>query len=210
MTSNSPNISDFPYSLVPTTKADALYVGAKYYFTFVSCQRGHFVGRYASSRNCVICARDLTHSKYLLNPEADNKRVTEWRKRNLARSRASWQLWVSKNLERKRATSRLYNKRWKDKLRPYQALVCTLRQKRMRNRTPQWVDLDEMLSFYKEANRLTKDTGILHHVDHILPLVGKNFSGLNVPWNLQVITASENVQKYNKIPEEMKHIVWTE
>ena len=49
---------------------------------------------------------------------------------------------------------------------------------------------------YEDARRLTKETGIEHHVDHIIPLAK---GGPHLPWNLQVITKTENLSKGAKI-----------
>lgn len=60
--------------------------------------------------------------------------------------------------------------------------------------TPKWIDVEAMCEFY--ANRPDG-----HHVDHIVPLRGKNVCGLNVPWNLQYLPAKVNRAKGNAVPQ---------
>jgi hypothetical protein len=64
-----------------------------------------------------------------------------------------------------------------------------------RRATPEWVDYRSIAKIYELAANLTFETGEKHHVDHIVPLKGKNVCGLHVPHNLQVITATENLKK---------------
>jgi 5-methylcytosine-specific restriction endonuclease McrA len=66
---------------------------------------------------------------------------------------------------------------------------------------PPWLNdahRDAMQWFYDEARRLTKETGVSHVVDHIEPLNGAHSCGLHVPWNLQVLTDTQNKRKKNK------------
>jgi hypothetical protein len=54
-------------------------------------------------------------------------------------------------------------------------------------------------AIYRQRDIITKQTGIAHEVDHIHPVKHSKLCGLTVPWNLQIIPASENRSKSNKI-----------
>ena len=67
----------------------------------------------------------------------------------------------------------------------------------MRFATPRWADRARIMEMYEERDRLTFETGIEHHVDHIVPIVHPEVCGLNYHLNLRVIPAKENQIKSN-------------
>lgn len=66
--------------------------------------------------------------------------------------------------------------------------------KRVQRATPPWLSSEDV----SKIDDIYKFCPSGYHVDHIIPIKGKNVSGLHVPWNLQYLKAEENIKKGNK------------
>lgn len=63
---------------------------------------------------------------------------------------------------------------------------------------PPWVDKRVLRAIWE-----TEMNGILHVLDHIIPVIHPRVCGLTVPWNLQIISWRVNATKGNKwVPEQ--------
>lgn len=101
----------------------------------------------------------------------------------------------------KRAYMLEYNKKYTEANRGKYNAKAIKRHAAKLQRTPKRLSKDHLLeieAIYTKASELTRSTGIRMNVDHIVPLQGKNVSGLHVPWNLQIITEKANNKKRNK------------
>lgn len=95
------------------------------------------------------------------------------------------------NLEKYREASRISKGRQRA-ANPHKHRYCAKQRKEhVLRATPGWADISKMLLIYKNCP-------IGYHVDHIIPLRGKNASGLHIEGNLQYLTAKENISKGNK------------
>jgi hypothetical protein len=94
-------------------------------------------------------------------------------------------------------------KLYKHKTGPLAASHAMRRHAAKLRATPFWSQQAEIEALYEKARRLTDETGIEHHVDHIVPLRGRNVCGLHVIANLRVITAQQNKRKSNRLLEEL-------
>lgn len=108
----------------------------------------------------------------------------------------------SANPEYQLAYQREYGPKWdKDNTGKRRAITRKYQAAKLKA-TPWWLTKEmflEMEGYYINSASISEETGVTMHVDHIVPLQGKNVCGLHVPWNLQVITASENYTKANKL-----------
>lgn len=119
--------------------------------------------------------------------------MKEWRERNPNRAYEYY-------LENKEAIQ-TYRKEYVEKNKDKILAKTRKRQAAKLNRTPKWVDAEELWLIeeaYALARLRTEMTGIYWHVDHVIPLQGKLVSGLHTISNLQVIPALLNYKKNNR------------
>jgi hypothetical protein len=144
--------------------------------------------------DCKVCRREYQKTWRELNKQTIIKYMQDWYIENKE------SVLNYRELNKEKISD--YYKKNRDK---YNSHAAKRRASKL-NATPRWLtneDIDVIQSLYNLAKELELKFNVSYHVDHIVPLINDRVCGLHVPWNLQVIPASENLSKSNKLQEQI-------
>jgi hypothetical protein len=125
---------------------------------------------------------------YLNNKEKLKEYSRQYRLDNKEKIKEKDKLFYLNNKEKIKKVNRLYRL---NKPHIHSALSAKRRAVKLKA-TPRFANLKKIKEIYMNCPKG-------YHVDHIVPLQGKNVCGLHVEWNLQYLTPLENSFKSNKL-----------
>lgn len=147
-------------------------------------------GKFGLASRCKEC-------KKLYKPNSN-----EYCRAYYAANREQAKIAHQKSYEKHKATRRAKCREYDRAHQAERAAREAYRRAQQLQATPPWLTSEhkeQIKAIYRLRDQLTETSGIIYHVDHIDPLVSDVLCGLHVPWNLQVITAEENLKKSNKV-----------
>jgi hypothetical protein len=199
-------------SSLPSTKTEALSLGATRFFTGRPCANGHTSLRRATDGKCMCCI-NAKKAKYRATPRGrEVYRLSSERHRlknrprfvplerfaGLPRSNSEAislnvrHYYTGKPCKHGHLEQRDTKNGCLECRRIRRSIERKSRRTKARQAIPTWHDpapINQFLSGCPPG----------YHLDHIIPLSGKNVCGLHVLANLQYLPAQENLSKSNKV-----------
>lgn len=185
--------------MIPVSYKEAKSQGARYFFGG-QCKHGSLAPRLVSDRHCTCraCADEKTEKRRLRHQESPEK------------YKAIQLEWGRLRRERHREFERLRTKEWRSRNPDKHTAHNSNRRARKLNATPPWFGELDRLAIVEAADlakRREAITGYAWQIDHMIPLQARQACGLHCAANLQVIPASLNSAKMNKL-KFIKPLEW--
>lgn len=155
---------------------------------------------------CKACIKVENANWYVRNRKTKLAKNLEWQRDNPDKVKVI----NARGRKKRKDYYSAHNKEWHKKHKDDPAFRERVREKsrnrvaRVKRATPPWISAIEaaqIQEFYDIAKACSMQTGERYEVDHIVPLGGREASGLHVPWNLQIIKEKENLEKGIRIME---------
>lgn len=173
--------------------------------------------------DCKECLNSRAVERNSVRREEIRNRVNKWASQNRDKTRNYYHVGKESRREQRRKQSRLYREanpekckaqarktylknrdrvleRTKNRPKHINVYYTRMYQLRRSRACPKWLSAEQRkeIKWYYEMARFMSESFLVNfHVDHIVPLKGKTVCGLHVPWNLQILTATENCEKSN-------------
>lgn len=185
-------------------------------------------GKMGKRSSCKVCAKAYNETRKEIEKEAAKQRRLKDPEKYKEKQRLADARYYAKNTEkalersrrykelnRERCNSRSLKYRWeniediREQQRAYskankekRAAAVATRRALKKRAIPEWSKTEEAKAeiklVYLQCKQKSKETGIIHHVDHIVPLSSDRVCGLHCLDNLQIIPASDNQKKNNR------------
>lgn len=155
--------------------------------------------------NCKDCLKTASKKMYQKNPDRKKETNKQWHRNNKDYHNALNSEWKQNNPEKyQEITLSWYEDNKEIKLAKNKDHYHNNKYLyRARDQKRNCLKINATLSGHdQELKEIYKNCPQNYHVDHIIPLNNPIVCGLHVPWNLQYLTATDNIKKSNKLMQE--------
>lgn len=155
-------------------------------------RRAYVLENYEKTKECTIKFKSK-------NPEKIKAMKLRYRENNPEKVKAARKIAYDKNKETELEKAREYKRNNPHIIRE----ITASRQAKKKSATPSWFNKIMVRDLHRKAVKLREETGIEWHVDHIVPLKSKLVCGLHWHGNMQLLPASVNQSKSNRLWPDM-------